>query len=99
MKEFDAELNVMGRAIELNHFVEQFLSHTVMGAASSLKGVDDVKTLEIRRDSGELTLTVNGGEIELSQFPHLIIDNTLRALLSSLKDVENTESFVIKVRC
>ncbi len=99
MKELNTELHVMGKAVELNHFAGQFLAHTVVGAASSLKGVDEVKTLELRRNGGDITLTVNGSEIELSKFPHKIIDGTLKGLIGSLKDIESTENFIIKVKC
>lgn len=99
MKEFNAELQVMGKAVELNHFAEQFLAHTVVGASSSLKGFDEVTTLELLRKDGDITLTVNGSEIELSKFPLEIIDNTLKGLLGSLKDVDLTESYTIKVTC
>jgi len=99
MKEYSAELQVMGKAVELNHFAEQFLAHTVVGASSSLKGFGEIHTLELQRKDGGITLTVNGSEIELSKFPHDIIDNTLKGLLSSLKDVDLTESYTIKVTC
>ena len=45
------ELKVNGREIELNEFVENFISLTVIGMVKSLRGVTDIQTvsLEISR--------------------------------------------------
>jgi hypothetical protein len=44
----NCKLKADGKEIPLNEFVEQFLSATIVGAVSSLKGVDiDWKKIEI----------------------------------------------------
>lgn len=98
MKEYVTELQVDNKPVELNHFASQFVAHTVVGASSSLRGVDDVKNLEVTYGQNGLALKVNGGDIPLSDFPSKIIGNTLKALLSSLKGVTGTDDFRIEVR-
>ena len=42
------ELKVNGKEIELNDFVENFISQTVIGMVSSLQGVGDTKTINLQ---------------------------------------------------
>ncbi len=43
-----AELEVNGKEIELNNFVENFISHTVIGMVKSLRGIDNVETVNLK---------------------------------------------------
>jgi hypothetical protein len=43
-----AELKVNGKGIELNNFVENFVSQTVIGMVKSLRGIDDVETISLK---------------------------------------------------
>ncbi len=42
------ELKVNGKETELNNFVENFISQTVIGMVSSLQGVGDIKTINLQ---------------------------------------------------
>lgn len=41
-------LVVNGRDIELNSFVQSFIARTVIGMVSSLRGVGDVETIDLK---------------------------------------------------
>ncbi len=41
-------LAVNGREIELNNFVESFISQTVIGMVKSLRGVGDIETVDLK---------------------------------------------------
>jgi hypothetical protein len=43
-----AELKVNGKPIELNNFVENFISQAVIGMVQSLRGVGDVDTISLK---------------------------------------------------
>jgi len=61
MKEhFETTLWVNNESVDLNAFVEEFLAKTVIGAASSLKGVADVQNLELYLKQGNVKVIVNG---------------------------------------
>jgi len=48
------ELKVNNKEIELNSFVQNFFSQTVIGMVKSLRGVDDIETVSLSvRVSGE----------------------------------------------
>ena len=42
------ELEINGKEIELNNFVESFISQTVIGMVKSLRGVDDIETINLK---------------------------------------------------
>ena len=81
----------------MNRFVEEFLSHTTVGAVTSLRGAENIRKLEIHQKKGNVEITVNGSQIPLTPFPNDIISNTLSGLVSSLRDVGDIESMDISV--
>ena len=56
---FEVKLWVNNGSIELNEFVEKFLAKIVIGAASSLKGVNDVQDLELYMERNDVEVVVN----------------------------------------
>ncbi|MHC5138769.1 MAG: hypothetical protein ACYSOF_02590 [Planctomycetota bacterium] len=45
---FGVELEVNGQKIELNTFVESFISQTIIGMLTPLRGVDVVETIDLK---------------------------------------------------
>ncbi len=89
MKEvFETKLWVNNKDIELHAFVEQFVAGTVAGGVRTLKGVETVRTVELRMLKRTVTLTVNGKALELTQFPNDILCSTMAGVVSSLKGVD-----------
>ena len=64
-----AELEINNVSVELNPFVEEFLTRTVVGAVSSLKGAENIRDLELHLEGGDVKLIVNGNEMPLTPFP------------------------------
>ena len=44
----NADLTINGEKIELNAFVEGFISQTLIGMVKSLRGVDNIETIELK---------------------------------------------------
>jgi hypothetical protein len=89
MKEtYQTKLWVNNKDIELNPFVEQFLAGTVTGGVRTLKGVEVVRTVELKMLKKAVTLAVNGKSLELTQFPNDIISGTVVGIIASLKGVD-----------
>jgi hypothetical protein len=97
-KNLKAELEINNVSVELNPFVEEFLTRTVVGAVSSLKGTENIRDLELYLERGDVKIVVNGNEIPLTPFPTDIINNTITGLVSSLKGVDKIDSLRVKVR-
>jgi hypothetical protein len=97
-KNLGAELAVNKVSIKLNPFAEQFLTRTVVGAVSSLKGAENIRDLELYLERGDVRLIVNGNELPLTLFPQEIFTNTITGLVSSLKGVGKIDSLKITVK-
>ena len=95
---YKAKLRVNKITVDMNDFVEDFLAHTVVGMASSLRGVDKIQNLEMHQEKGKVTIKVNGEETPLTLFPNDVIYTTLTALISTLKDIDkNIDTWDITV--
>lgn len=44
----DADLTVNGKKVPLNTFVQGFMAQTVIGMLKSLRGVDNIETVELK---------------------------------------------------
>jgi len=97
-KNLRAELEVNKISIKLNPFVEEFLTRTVVGAVSSLKGAATIRDLELYLERGDVKLIANGNELPITPFPKEIIANTITGLVSSLKGVGKIDSLKISVK-
>jgi hypothetical protein len=97
-KNLEAVLEVNNTCVELNRFAGQFLTRTVVGAVSSLKGGENIHDLELVLERGSVKLIVNGNELPLTPFPEEIIINTITGLVSSLKGVSKIDSLKINVK-
>ena len=97
-KNLGAELEVNNVSVELNPFAEQFLARTVVGAASSLKGAENIQDLELHLERGDVKLVVNENELPLTPFPRDIIVNTITGLVSSLKGISKIDSLKINIK-
>jgi len=99
MKEnYEAKLWVNNKDIELNPFVEQFLAGTVTGGVRTLKGVEAVRTVELKMVKKAVTLVVNGKALELTQFPNDIISSTVAGVVSSLEGVDRVDKLQIDIK-
>lgn len=94
---FNAKLWVNKKPIPMNSFVEDFLSHTVVGAVTSLRGVQKIQKVEIHQKKGDVEISVNGGGIPLTPFPNDIISGTLVGMVSSLRDIDDIDSIDITI--
>ncbi len=95
---FKTKLEVNNVPVELNPFVHEFLTRTVVGAVSSLKGAEDIQGLELYLERNDVRIVVNGSELPLTAFPKEIITNTIVGLVSPLKGVDKVDSLKINVR-
>lgn len=92
------ELEINNVPVELNPFVDEFLTRTVVGAVSSLKGAGNIQSLVLYLERDDVKIVVNGHALPLTPFPKEIITNTIIGLVTPLKGVENVDSLKINIR-
>ncbi len=97
-EKIEARLWVNGKPVELNPFVEVILAGTVAGALRSLKGVENINSVEFELRQRTVNVTVNGKELTLTPFPNDIIAGTVAGFVSSLKGIDQIESLRIELR-
>jgi hypothetical protein len=97
-KNLKAELEVNNVPVELNPFIDEFLTRTVVGAVSSLKGVENIQGLELHLERDDVKIVVNGNELPLTPFPKEMITNTIIGLVSPLKGFDKVDSLKINIR-
>jgi hypothetical protein len=97
-KDLETQLAINNSSVALNPFVEEFLTRTVLGAVSSLRGTEKIRDLELHLERGDVKLVVNGNEIPLTPFPSEIITSTITGLVSSLKGVDKIDSVKVRVK-
>ncbi len=93
----NAKLWVNKQELEMNPFVNSFVADTTIGAINSLKGVDYIKSIDMKIDKGEVSITVNNEDIPLTPFPNDIIANTFTGLVSTLKGADDIKQIEIRV--
>ena len=97
-KNHDIKLLVNDEPIELTPFPAEFLTNVVIASVSSLKDVDDIKTLELYEDDGNTKIVVNGERITLTTFPNDYVTNTINGLLSTLRGVDTIKTVKIDIK-
>lgn len=90
-------LNVNDAPIETDYFVEGFVDHTVAGMVSSLEGIGDIRSIEMKINGTDVALSVNAESVPLNDFAAAIVGSTVRGMISPLKGVENTDRIQIGI--
>ncbi len=91
------ELEVNNVPVELNPFVQEFLTRTVVGGISSLRGTGNIQHAELRLERDDVGIIVNGNELPLTSFAKEIITNTIIGLVSPLKGFDKVDSLKIHI--
>jgi len=94
----ETKLTVNNKTIELSPFPADFLINVVSATVSSLKGGEDITSLELYVNQDEVQITVNDRKLRIIAFPNDVIVNTLKGLVSTLKGVETIETIEIDVK-
>lgn len=83
-------LKVNNDIIELDRFARAFISSTVLGMLSALRGMEQPEELEevkIVICGQEVTVLADGVEIGMNQFIRDFVRNTIKSMLKPLRGV------------
>ncbi len=97
-KEFNTDLIVNERVIELNNFVQNYIGAVVYGIVYAL-GAEPGEVELVISKTKNLEIKVNDRNIEIRKpFVYHIVESTVRGLLSPLKDVFFLDELTIKTK-
>lgn len=96
-RRFKAMMQINKKDIEMNPFVQSFVTNITLGAINCLKGVDYLRIVELHVDRGDVEIIINGEEVELTPFPNDIIANTIKGLIIPLKGIDEVKTIDIQL--
>ena len=94
----EIKLSVDGTSIEIDPFVRGFIDHTVSGIIAALKGIGEIKTLDISLEGEMTTINLNNSPISVKPFVGEIVKNTIFGMVSTLKEVGEIKKVKINIR-
>ena len=88
-------LIVNDNPIDIDHFVEGFIEHTVSGMIAALKDTGEIEDLKLAIDGDNVKLNLNGTTIPLTAFASKILQSTIFGMVSTLKGVNDIEKLTL----
>jgi hypothetical protein len=77
--------------IQTDHFVADFIEHTISGMIESLKGAGKIKDLTLMINGDAVAIELNGKKLQTNVFVSRIIKSTVAGMLAPLKGVSNVK--------
>jgi hypothetical protein len=93
-----AQAFVGDKEIDLNEFVQTYISNVFVGVANSLRGVKLPRRLEFTIHKGSVTITADDTPIELVGFAEQIVADTVNATLKHLKGLSTEDPVRIVIQ-
>jgi hypothetical protein len=87
MASSEVRLTVNDAPIELDPFVRGYIDHVVEGILASLKGIGEIRDVDLSIEGDHVSIVLNGAAIPLNPFVTKIIRSTMMGVASSLKGV------------
>ena len=83
--------------IPIEDFVQEFINKVVTGMLSVLKGVDEIRSVGLSFDGGEVVINVNDNVVPSNGFVNEFIRNTVTGMVTSLKGVDQVDKLEISI--
>jgi hypothetical protein len=96
--DYNGGLLVNNQQIDLTPFPLKFFTNVTLAAALSLKGITDIKTLDLSINKSDTEMVINGDRIALTLFASGVIANTIKGLVSTFRGVDIIETVQIKIK-
>jgi hypothetical protein len=90
-------LSINGAPVEIVDFVQELISSVVTGILSTLKGVNEIRSLELSFQDDYIEIKVNNNIVPSNDFVNMFIRNTVNGMVSSLKGIERIDRLEIEI--
>lgn len=91
-------LTVNDSPVPIVDFVQVFIEEVVTGMLSTLKGIDEIRSVELSIDGDDVDIKVNNSVLPSNEFVDKFVRNTVIGMITSLKDVGQTNKLEISIK-
>ncbi|MFC1873336.1 hypothetical protein ACFLW3_00790 [Chloroflexota bacterium] len=84
-------------SVQLDHFAQAFIEHTIDGMVSSLRDSGETRDVAVTIEANEVTISLNGALLPIKPFVSDIVRNTIIGMVSSLKGVDRIDNLNITI--
>ena len=88
-------LKVNDAPINTDHFVADFVEHTIIGMIESLQGAGKIKDLTLAINRDNVAIELNGKKLQTNVFASRIIISTVAGMLAPLKGVSDVKKVIV----
>jgi len=90
-------LSVNYLSIPIEDLVQEFINKVVTGMLSVLKGVDEIRSVDLSFDGDEVVINVNDTVVPSNDFVNEFVRNTVTGMVTSLKGVGQVDKLEISI--
>jgi len=90
-------LSINDVPVPIVDFVQEFINKVVIGMLSVLKGVDEIRSVDLSFDRDEVVINVNDNVVPSNDFVNEFVRNTVTGMITSLKGVDQVDKLEISI--
>ncbi len=90
-------LSINDVPIPIEDFVQEFINSVVTGMLSVLKGVGEIRSVDLSFNGDEVLINVNDTVIPSNDFINEFVRNTVIGMVTSLKGVDQVDKLEINI--
>ena len=90
-------LSINDIPVPIADFVQVFINSVVTGMLSTLKGINEIRSVNLSFDGDEVVINVNNAVVPSNYFVNEFVRNTVIGMVTSLKGVNQVDKLVISI--
>ena len=90
-------LTINDSPVPIADFVQIYIKSVVTGMLSTLKGVDEIRSVDLSFNGYEVIIYVNNAIVPSNYFVNEFVRNTVIGMVTSLKGVNQVDKLVISI--
>ena len=90
-------LSINDVPVPIIDFVQEFINKVITGMLSALKGVDEIRSVDLSFNGDEVVVNVNDNVVPSNDFVNQFVRNTVTGMVTSLKGVGRVNKLEISI--
>jgi hypothetical protein len=91
-------LTINDSPVPIADFVQLFIDSVVTSMLSTLKGVDETRSVDLSITGDDVEITVNNSAVPSNEFVDMFIRHTVIGMVTSLKGVDQVDRLKISIK-